>query len=238
MVSSTFKLCVVLASKCRIGLCMAGMMLLHSQIVYAACPEIPVPQNLHAQSIGQNIEMNGMLLVISRAETLLSALEIQQFYNMRWNKSQDSNDYIEYEMEPWHVIAHQQANCMMTIQTKALGTKTEVLLAVGTKVAISNKAGANFPMMAGSAKLSDMKSNDQGKAGRMLVFNNPYTATGNADFYNAKLQDLGWVKLFQSTPVAHDQQSIVMSFRRGAEWAEITLNYGNGKTTVVANLNE
>jgi len=238
VLSSHFKIWVVLAYKCSFGLCIAGVILMESQMAYAACPEIPTPQNLNPQSIGQQIEMNGMLLTISRAETLLSALQIQQFYSARWNQSQASNDYTEYDMHPWHVIAHQHANCMMTIQTKALGTKTEVLLAVGTKVAISNNAGANFPMMAGSSKLSDMKSNDQGKAGRMLVFNNPYTATGNADFYNTKLQDLGWVKLFQSTPVARDQQSIVMSFRRGAEWAEITLNYADGKTTVVANLNE
>lgn len=237
MRSAKFKLSTDLTLNRCFRFCLAIASLILSHVTYANCPDIPVPKNIKAEFVGQKIEMNGMLLDIRRTETNLSEADIQKFYNDRWNRSKN-NDYIEYAIDPWHVIALKKDNCMMTVQIKPLGIKTEVLFAVGTKASHINNVGANFPMMADSTKLSDMKSNDHGKHGRFLVFKNNYTATGNANYYNNKLHDLGWIKLFQSSPLPHDKQSIVMSFRRGGQLAEITLNYQDGQSTVVANLNE
>lgn len=204
----------------------------------ASCPAIPVPAGAALQSVASDMVVNGMPMSIRMMDTAQTPKQVLDFYRAAWPNLPGQLGNVEDRVAPWDVISTRKDDCFYTVQVQTAKRGTIALLGVSRAVDQPATAGAGFPAMAGSKVLSDLGSQDQGKSGRLLVLSNQFSGSGNATFYRDQMRSAGWVLVKQSTPKAGQTQTIVMVFRRGASWADFSIDQGAGATAIVANINE
>lgn len=202
------------------------------------CETIPVPSPGTLQSVGQEMDVNGVPMTIQLFASKQAPEQVLAFYRQKWPARGDKPGNIEYDVVPWKVIAAQRGQCFYTVQVQAAGAGTTALLGVSRPATTTAVAGAGFPLMSGSKVQSDLHSTDDGREGRILVASNQYSPTGNADFYREQLTRAGWELLRKQAPDPARPQAQVLVFRRGASWAEVTINRGPAATNLVINVND
>lgn len=203
-----------------------------------ACPAIPVPPMGALQSVGQDMVVNGVPMAIQVLASKQAPEQVLAFYRKKWPARGDQPGNIEYDLAPWKVIAAQQGDCFYTVQVQPAGAGTTALLGVSRKTDTVVTPGADFPMMAGTRVRNDYRSADDGRQGRILVASNQYSPAGNADFYREHMASAGWELLRKQAPDPARPTAQVLVFRRGASWAEVTINRGASATDLVININD
>lgn len=215
-----------------------------SSVVVASirdCPIPPVPPKAVLQTVADDLRINGSDMRIWQLKLNQLPSKVMDFYRAAWTGADGKPVYIEYPLDSWNVIASNKTNCFYTVQIQADG-KSGALALLG--VGASNKAvdpkplGPDWPQMTGSKVINDLRSNDSGRNGRLLVISNNFSSGGNALFYREQLTRAGWTPVQDGNPNPKKPDSYVMQWRRGAAWLDITIEQRNGTSIVVANINE
>ena len=204
----------------------------------AACAPMPVPPSGALQSVAQDMVVNGLPMSIRIMNTVQTPAQVLAFYRAAWPNRPGQVGNVEDHVDPWDVISTRRDDCFYSVQVQPGRRGAIGLLGVSRSAGAPGSAGADFPAMAGTQVVNDMRSQDLGKAGRLLVLSNHFSGSGNATFYRDQMRSSGWTLVQESTPRRGNAQAIVQVFRRGGSWTDLSINQGLRATAVVVNINE
>jgi hypothetical protein len=157
-----------------------------------ACPDFPVPKKVKLQAVAQQLDFNGVPMVIRRLESEEPAAALVAFYREKWAATDKIRGPAEYALGPWQVIATLREVCFYTVQYKAFGKGgTEALLGISAPPA-ENAVKEAVPMLPGSIVINDLGHNDAGKTARTVLLKNGFSTAANTDFYLRNLTEEGW----------------------------------------------
>lgn len=203
-------------------------------------PVIERPPHAEVEWVARDMRLNGVPMRIQRFSAKAGVQEVLGYYRARWGSAQERRT-VENTVGPWSVIGRRVGDYYLTVQVKPVDhLRSEGFLAVSRLPVFEPQRppGEGFPRLGDSAVVSDLESNDDGKAGRTLVIRNYFSVQANTEFYRSQLAAQGW----REDPgygrvAAHphiDGQALY--FRRGNEALHIVVNANRGVTTVLANL--
>ena len=204
----------------------------------ASCAPMPVPASGTLQSVAEEMVVNGLPMSIRVMNTAQTPQQVLAFYRAAWPNRPGQQVNVEDRIAPWDVISTRKDGCFYSVQVQQGKRGTIALLGVSRSVDTPAVAGADFPAMAGTRVINDMRSDDLGKVGRLLILSNQFSGSGNATFYRDQMRSSGWTLVKESTPKRGNPQAIVQVFRRGGSWADVSINQGPRGTAVVVNIND
>lgn len=157
---------------------------------WAGWPELPLPPGSRAESIGEQIRLNGVPVRMLRVLSDDKPKAVIQFYREALGARR-----AEEKLPDGLLFAQGRGDYFLTVRVKALGPSfTETLVSVsdarGAKNAANRPLGFSLP--ADTQVLSDMESTDAGKVSRQLVFMNPHSIDANIVSITKVLQERGY----------------------------------------------
>ena len=157
---------------------------------WAGWPELPLPPGSRAESIGEQIRLNGVPVRMLRVLSDDKPKAVIQFYREALGARR-----AEEKLPDGLLFAQGRGDYFLTVRVKALGPSfTETLVSVSDARGAKNAANRplGFPLPADTQVLSDMESTDAGKVSRQLVFMNPHSIDANIVSITKVLQERGY----------------------------------------------
>jgi hypothetical protein len=157
---------------------------------WAGWPELPLPPGSRAESIGEQIRLNGIPVRMQRVLSDDKPKAVIQFYREALGARR-----AEERLPDGILFAQGRGDYFVTVRVKILAPSfTETLISVsdarGTKNAANRPLG--FPIPAETQVLSDMESIDAGKVSRQLVLVNSHSINANVASITKALQERGY----------------------------------------------
>jgi hypothetical protein len=173
---------------------------------FADWPRLPFPEHSNIEAIGENVILNGVPMQMHRILTKAQPQKIQQFYQRYLG-----DHHTKTVLNNGILLAQGRAQHFITIRISALSNGvSETLITVSDVVAA--KANQRKPLgivlPAQSQLLSDMESQDQGKAARQLVYQNSHSVQTNIAFLVDVLQKRGYQLQPSATSTTVRDQSL------------------------------
>lgn len=179
------KSCSTIASAI-IGLLVSG------NALSASCDfdDFPVPATAETQWLMQNVIYNNVSLNVKTFRADSDRESVLEFYRKRWE-----DQFSESSIDWWQQILRFEKGCMLQVQVGEDDDKRAFGRLVMTPTGGKNAApalGDGIDTPSGTLTLMDMRSSDDYKAGRTLVFTNKLTAYENIAYFRTSLLSRGW----------------------------------------------
>ena len=196
----------------------------------AEWPEIPFPDGARAESIGDNVRLNGVPMRMYQVHLMQSAEQAIRYYRDRLGPKLAEEPLPGGE----RILAQARGGYFITLRIRPSAENTSMALvsisdARAAKEAANRPLGFNLP--ADSRVLSDMESTDAGKRSRQLVFHNRLDLNTNRDSLARELRARGYRP--DSIPSQKKPGSEVLYFQGDKREAQLTLVRRDGLTQAV-----
>lgn len=195
----------------------------------AGWPDIPFPGGARAESIGEQVRLNGVPVRMHRVLSRKSPNELIRFYQEVLGEQRT-----EQSVHDSHILSQQRNNFFITVKVRPLSTKlAEVLVLTSDLQAARNPANRplGFGLPAESVLLFDMESTDAGKRSRQMVFHNRHNLDVNRSSLARELQARGY--RLDAIPSRKSPDSEVLYFQGDKREAQLTLVRKDGFTQAV-----
>ena len=219
---------ISLAKAALIILCLLAM----SPFAMAGCDydDFPKMDDMLLGSIGDDIEWNNMPMAGRSFHVPASLDKVMAFYDRAWK---DEVDHTQFN--GWEQILHINRRCMMMVQVKAqnAGFSYGRLLLTNPPVrsAINRPLGAGMPVPPDAQVISDMRSDDDIREGRMVLLLHEEDMHRTRSWYETELRRQGW-SLEERSIQPH---AVVLSYTKGRELMSVGLLRHNEETQVLLN---
>lgn len=194
-----------------------------------AWPDIPFPGTARAESIGEQVRLNGIPMRMQRLLSRKRPNELIGFYRETLGERR-----AEQRLHDIHILSQERNGFFITVSLRPLSTNlTEVLVSTSDLRAARNLANRplGFRLPAESVLLSDMESMDSGKRSRQLVVSNHHGIPVNLDAFARELAARGMRP--DGSPVHESASKHVQLFKGDGREAQLTLVRREGETHVV-----
>lgn len=192
--------------------------------------DFPRMEGMLVSSLGSSVQWNHMPLHGRSFRTPGDVEAVKRFYAKQW---EGAVDYTEFN--GWEQILHINKHCMMMIQVKAQNERFSygrmLLTNPPEKNAGQIALGTGMPVPMGAQVISDMRSDDDIRKGRMLLMLNEEDINSTRAWYEAELQSQGWTLDSRST----QENAIVLSYSKGRELMSVGLLRAEGRTQILLN---
>lgn len=206
--------------------------LLYCLTVQADCDydDFPRMEGMLVSSLGNNVQWNHMVLNGRSFRVPADINAVKGFYGKRWD---GAVDYTEFN--GWEQILHINEHCMMMVQVKAQNDRYSyghmLLTNPPARDAGSVPLGSGMPVPRDAQVISDMRSDDDIRKGRMVLLLSEDELNTTRAWYEAELQTQGWALESRST----QPNAIVLSYLKGRELMTVGLIRAQGRTQVLLN---
>lgn len=192
--------------------------------------DFPRMDGMSVSSLGQSVQWNHMPLNGRSFRVSASLDAVKRFYDKAWK---DAVDHTEFN--GWEQILHINKDCMMMVQVKAQNDRYSygrmLLTNPPSKNAGQAVLGTGMPVPLNAQVISDMRSDDDIRQGRMLLLLNEDDMQRTRAWYEAELTSQGWTLDSRST----QPNAIVLSYSKGRELMTVGLLDAEGRTQVLVN---
>ena len=214
-------------------------LLLSAPIAYGNdWPEVERPPKAHVQSVAETMKYNGIPMRIRQFSSELSVGAIVAFYRDRWSDNGKSRVVLN-TLGDWQIVGRQVGDYYETVQVKARGQGgSEGFIGISKLFSLPQppQVDMQFPRMPGSHVISDIDSNDAGKAAKTIIFKNDSSVASNTSYYQATMPAQEW-KHHRGFGGPQSNGSHVLYFERKKESASLVINPDpKGGTVVVVNI--
>lgn len=166
------------------------MFMIWSVCCVAQWPTLPIPENSKAESIGDNVILNGVPMRMHRIISKENPVKLEKFYQRYFGSNHTRTD-----LPNGIILAQGSKTHFITVRISAIEVGlTEILTSISDGQAASNNRSKplGFVLPAKSNMLMDMESIDSGKNSRQLIFNNAHSVDANADFMIKVMRSKGY----------------------------------------------
>lgn len=199
---------------------------------YADCDydDFPRMDGMLISSLGSTVQWNHIPLNARTFRVPASVQAVKDFYNQAWA---DAVDFSEFDQ--WQQVLHINDDCIMLLQVQAQNERFSFgrLSITNPPVAGADSMplGSGMPIPPEAQVVSDMRSDDQIRQGRLLVLLSDDSMAATRAWYEAELLNQGW---------ALEQRSLqanasVLNFSKGRELLSVGLLRHAEKTQVLLN---
>ena len=202
---------------------------------HASCANWAVPDAGRIVIVSNDMQINGVPMSVRELHSKKSPDEIARFYRGDWEGRRQRVQ--EITEGGWRTLSTLAGDCFYTVQIKPGPNQGTYALLGLTQLSNGpvQSRGEGFPKLAGSQVYNDIKSNDSGKMGRVLLFKNSSSPRTNAEFYRNTLRTQGWVSVSDQATETLEGMQYLQIWRRGVEEIHLTMTTGQGETQVVVN---
>lgn len=208
----------------------ALLSLSHAAVADCDYDDFPQMDNMLLASLGGDVQWNNMPLAGRSFRVPASLEQVRAFYAREWK---DAVDFTEFN--GWEQILHINKHCMMMVQVKAQNERFSfgrlLLTNPPAKSATSRPLGGGMPVPPGAQVISDMRSDDAIREGRMVLLLNEEDLHATRAWYEAEMQRLGW-SLEERSDQLH---AVVLSYAKGRELMSVGLLRHQEVTQVLLN---
>ncbi|MHB0916500.1 MAG: hypothetical protein ACYC1G_01880 [Thiobacillus sp.] len=208
---------------------LAWAALLCASAGWAGWPELPLPPGSRAESIGEQIRLNGIPVRMQRVLSDDKPKAVIQFYRAALGAK-----HAEQKLPDGILFAQGRGDYFVTVRVKVLGPSfTETLVSVSDVRGAENAANRplGFPIPAETQVLSDMESTDAGKVSRQLVLMNNHSIDANVASITKALQERGYEP--QSGDTQNLESGRVLMFGGANREARLVVVRKDGASNVV-----
>jgi hypothetical protein len=154
----------------------------------AGWPQVELPDGARADSIGDDMRLNGVPTRILRFSSAQEPAAVLDFFRGRWGTRR-----VENSVGPHRLLGRREGDYFITVRVQAHGRGTAGLVSVADLRAGSHarQRPAGVPLPADSVVLSDLESVDGARRARQLVVANAAGSPANAAFFESRLADKG-----------------------------------------------
>lgn len=192
--------------------------------------DFPRMDRMLVSSLGNNVQWNHQTLDGQTFRVPASVDEVKSFYGRKW---EDAVDYSEFN--GWEQIFHLNEDCMMLVQVKRQNERFSYGRILLTNPPAKNvgeiQLGQGMPVPPGAEVISDMKSDDKIRAGRMVLLRVEDNLHSTNAWYETELASKGW-SLEQRSQQAN---GVVLSYSKGRELLSVALLRHQDQTQVLVN---
>ena len=206
-----------------------ALMLLGASSAHAAWPEIPIPANARAESIGDEVRLNGIPMRMHRILSQQSFKDILDFY-----RDALGSRLAERNLAGSTILSQERGDYFITVKVRPLSaTLNEVLVSASDMVEAKRAANRplGFGLPANSMVMSDMESVDAGKRSRQLVVTNRQALDTNVQALTQELAGRGFGP--DGAPVRDTDAQYVQQFKGDRREAQLTVVRQAGISHVV-----
>ncbi|MGE6792263.1 hypothetical protein SAMN05216206_1263 [Pseudomonas guineae] len=192
--------------------------------------DFPRMDGMLVSSLGNNVQWNHMALNGRSFRVQASVEAVKSYYGKQWK---DAVDYTEFN--GWEQILHINKDCMMMLQVKAQNDRYSygnlMLTNPPARNAGSTALGSGMPVPHDAQVISDMRSDDDIRKGRLVLLLSENDLHSTQAWYEAELQTQGWTLESRST----QNHAVVLSYLKGRELMTVGLLRAQGRTQVLLN---
>jgi hypothetical protein len=196
---------------------------------WAGWPELPLLPGSRAESIGEQIRLNGVPMRMQRVLSDDKPNAVIQFYREALGPK-----HAEQKLPDGILFAQGRGGYFVTVRVKVLGPSfTETLVSVSDARGAENAANRplGFPIPAETQILSDMESTDAGKVSRQLVLVNGHSINTNVASITKALRERGYEP--QSGDTQNLESGRVLMFGGANREARLVVVRKDGTSNVV-----
>lgn len=199
------------------------------------CDALGYPEGAQVVVVADNMLFNGVPMASWELRWRESPQRLRAFYRNAWEARGDR--VVESELGDWKTVATRDGECFYTVQTKAAAGGTYALIGVTRppENAVLPPPGAGFPMPSGSKVVNDLRHKDKIRNARTLLLGNSFSINANASFYRNAMSGQGWTPTFDRAVRTDRGESHVLTWKRGAEEASMTIGSGLLGSSVAIN---
>lgn len=192
--------------------------------------DFPRMDGMLVSSIGGNVQWNHMPLAGRSFRVPASVEQVQAFYGREWAQAVDFTEF-----DGWQQILHINERCMMMVQVRRQNERFSYGRMLLTNPpeggAGEQELGAGMPVPLGAQVISDMRSDDDIREGRMVLLLGEDDMDTTRAWYEAELLSQGW----QLEARSNQANSIVLDFAKGREIMTVGLLRAQGRTQILVN---
>jgi hypothetical protein len=163
-----------------------------SSALFAECDfdDFPIAPTIETQWLMNGVVYNGVALSVKTFAAQADRETVLDYYRKRWDK-----EYSESEIDWWRQLIHFENECLLQIQVGEDDKNHAYGRLVMTPLATVQRAslGSGIDLPSETVTVMDMRSDDDYKQGRTLVFTNKMTGRENEAFFRTSLLRRGWV---------------------------------------------
>lgn len=192
--------------------------------------DFPRMDAMIVSSIGGNVQWNHTPMAGRSFRVAATLEQVKAFYADEW---QEAVDFTEFN--GWEQILHINKHCMMMVQVKAQNDRYSYgrMLLTNPPASDAGKQalGAGMPVPPGAQVISDMRSDDEIRQGRMVMLLGEEDLNAMRAWYEAELQNQGWTLESRS----EQPNALVLSYAKGREIMTVGLLRAQGRTQILVN---
>jgi hypothetical protein len=207
-------------------------LLLVSIAAQAECDydDFPRMEGMLVSSLGNNVQWNHSVMHGRGFRVAATLEQVKTFYANKW---QEAVDFTEFD--GWDQILHINKHCMMMVQVKAQNDRFSygrmLLTNPPANGAGERPLGEGMPVPPGAQVVSDMRSDDDIREGRMVLLLGEDDLEATRAWYEAELIRQGWVAEGRS----NQGNAFVLSYAKGRELMTVGLLRAEGRTQILIN---
>lgn len=199
---------------------LVAMLALLSSQVHGACDydDFPRMDSMLLGMVADGMQWNNNAMNVRSFRVPATPEQVKSFYGKQWK---DAVDYTTFG--PWEQILHLNERCMMMVQVQAQNERYsygKLLLTNPPAPNASDRAlGEGVPMPADAQVVSDMRSDDPLRKGRLTLLLIADDIHRTRAWYESEMLHQGWQLEHRSTLAG----SVVLNYAKGRELMTIGL---------------
>lgn len=201
-------------------------------------PEIELPPQARGQSVADDMKYNGVPMRIRQFSSEAGVEGVLAFYRQRWSNDGKLKP-VQNSLGEWKIIGRQSGDYYQTVQVKPRAGGSEGFAGVTKLPSMTAPPSVDtqFPRMPETQVISDIDSNDHGKAAKTLILKNEHSVASNASYYQSILSTQDWKQNRAFGAAQNTSANHVLYFERRKEAANITISsIPQGGSIVVINI--
>jgi len=191
--------------------------------------DFPVMDDMSVRSIMDDANYNNRPMMVRSFSASASIDQVVDYYHKLWAKRYDDSVF-----GIWDQISTMTDDCLMTVQVaeeSADSSFGRLIISNPPTVVAEADVGAGLVAPADAVVVSDLKTNDGNKVGRLSVLTLGESVREAAGFYMAEMQRNGW-SLERNFS---EQGGLVLMFRQGLKTSNVLLVPAGESTQVLIN---
>ncbi len=192
--------------------------------------DFPRMDGMLVSSLGDNVQWNHAAMNGRGFRVAATLEQVKAFYADEW---QEAVDFTQFD--GWDQILHINSRCMMMVQVKAQNERFSygrmLLTNPPANGAGDQPLGLGMPVPPGAQVISDMRSDDDIREGRMVLLLGEDDLEATRAWYEAELVRQGWVAEGRS----NQGNAFVLSYAKGRELMTVGLIRADGRTQILVN---
>lgn len=191
--------------------------------------DFPLMPDMRVQSVLDNAVFNDRPMLIRNFSIDTSAERVANYYRQQWRDAS-----VDSEMGAWKQVSTLTKKCLMTVQYNGIpgaGAFGRLVISNVPKITPDAILASDLRLPSGTIVVSDMKTQDGSKKGRVTILTSESSVDQVAHFYRAQKIGAGWA-------VENDfreQGRIVLVFRKQVNESNIVIVPAGEATQILIN---